>query len=796
MVVRAAAAAVGVAAARFVQLLPALVLAMLCLRAAELGAGMPAGAATANVLRICGRSFAADLYALVSHLPLLFVYSLAPLLIRSRRGLTWSLGLAWSLLVLVQAGLIQYSTTARVALGADLYGYSWPDVRETISGGLKLVPLVVAGTVSALLILWLMLARRLRRDGALPSQRAVAVVFTLGFAALILGPQQLVPWPTETEDARALRLNKIAYFFDDTGAFLLRSVPLRAAPLAGPGAAAPVGPIAGFQYLYPAYPFLHEEQTPDELGAHFRFTGDSPPNLVFVIVEGLGRSFSGPDAPLGSFTPFLDELAGQGLYWENFLAVQGRTFAALPSIFGSLPYGDEGFGALGDAMPEHATLLSVLRAGGYHLRYYAGTDLGFDNERTFLRRQGVERLLDARDFGSGYIRSNDWGYGDNEMVSLALADEAGDLRQPFVTVLQTNSMHTPYAFLGQERYQARFELRLGQLGIAQAQRVGYRAYRDIYTSIMYADDALRRYVDATSKRPAYANTIFIVTGDHRLPEIPMAEWIDRYHVPLIIFSPLVKAPLRFRSVSSEFDLAPSLLAMLSHHYGIKTPALATWIGSGLDLEPSFRNLHEFPMKQTKTNLVDYVAGPWLLSRDALYSLGDGLHMEPVRDTAEQTRVAARFAAFRAANDEFARTGKLAPPGSFSRLATYAERRLPARAPVRAPVEAGLAVREVQVPARARAGDLAIDVVFGNAAVGPSGSFVPLVVMLAADGRELSETYGAPLSLAANQTAALHMQVKCAGIAAGRYFLSVLPSNPATGKRVGTGRYGIPVVIGD
>ncbi len=796
MVVRAAAAAVGVAAARFVQLLPALVFAMLCLRAAELGAGIPAGAATAKVLRICGRSFAGDLYALVSHLPWLFVYSLAPLLIRSRRGFTWSLGLAWSLLVLVQAGLIQYSTTARVALGADLYGYSWPDIRETISGGLKLVPLIVAGTVSALLILWLLLVRSLRRDGAPPSQRAAAALFTLGFAALIFGPQQLAQWPTETEDARALRLNKTAYFFDDSRAFLLRSAPLRAAPLAGPGAAAPVGPIAGFHYLDPAYPFLHEEQTPDELGAHFRLAGDAPPNLVFFIVEGLGRSFSGPDAPLGSFTPFLDELAGHGLYWENFLAVQGRTFAALPSIFGSLPYGDEGFGALGDAMPEHATLLSVLRAGGYHLKYYAGTDLGFDNERMFLRRQGVERLLDARDFGSGYIRSNNWGYGDNEMVSLALADEVGDLRQPFVTVLQTNSMHTPYAFLGQQRYQARFELRLGQLGIAEAQRVGYRAYRDIYTSIMYADDALRRYVDATSKRPAYANTIFIVTGDHRLPEIPMAEWIDRYHVPLIIFSPLVKAPLRIRSVSSNFDLAPSLLAMLSHHYGIKTPALATWIGSGLDLEPSFRNLHEFPMKQTKTNLVDYVAGPWLLSRDALYSLGDGLHMGPVRDAAEQTRVAARFTAFRAANDEFARTRKLAPPDSFSRLTTYAERRLAARAPVRAPVAAGLAVREVQVPARARAGDLAIDVVFGNAAVGPSGSFVPLVVMLTADGRELSETYGAPLSLAANQTAALHMQVKCAGVAAGRYLLSVLPSHPETGKRVGTGRYGIPVVIGD
>ena len=796
MVARGPAVALGTAAARFIRLLPALVLAMLSLRGAELFAGMPAGMTGAATLRICGRAILSDGYVLVSHLPLLFAYSLAPLLVRPRRGLTWALGLSWSLLVLLQAALIQYSTTARVPLGADLYGYAWRDVRETIAGGLKLVPAIVAGAGLALALLWLALAHRLRREGPPPSPRLIASLFAIGLAALVLGPQQLAQAPAEIADTYALRLNKVAYFLDDTGAFLWRSNRAPSVPPAGVGAAAPAGPIAGFHYLSPAYPFLHEERTPDELGAYFRLAGGSPPNLVFIIVEGLGRSFSGPEAPLGSFTPFLDELAAQGLYWENFLAVQGRTFAALPSIFGSLPYGEEGFAALGDAMPEHATLLSVLRAGGYHLRYYAGTDLAFDNERTFLRRQGVDHLVDATEFGSGYVRSNDWGYGDNEVVSVALAGEAADSSQPFVTVLQTNSTHSPYTFFGQERYPARLEQRLGQLGIAVAQRAAYRAYHDIYTSIMYADDALRRYFDATRKRPAYANTIFIITGDHRLPEIPVAEWIDRYHVPLIIFSPLLKAPLRIRSVSSDFDLAPSLLAMLSHHHGIKSPAQVTWMGSGLDLEPSFRNVHEFPMKQTKGNLVDYVAGPWLLSRGTLYSLGEGLHMEPVRDAGSQARVTTRFAAFRAANDEFARTRILAPSGSFARLVAYQESVRPLPEAARVQPETGLVVREVRVPARARAGQLVIDVVFGNAASQPSDAFVPLIVLQTEYGRELSETYGGPLHLGANETVALHMQVKSAGFATGRYFLSVLPSHPATGKRVGVGRYHVPVVIGE
>ena len=75
--------------------------------------------------------------------------------------------------------------------------------------------------------------------------------------------------------------------------------------------------------------------------------------------------------------------------------------------------------------------------------------------------------------------------------------------------------------------------------------------------------------------PEYRNTIFILTGDHRLPEIPMSTRIDRYHVPLLIVSPLLKQPRMITAVSSHFDVAPSLLALLAHNAGIKTPNILT-----------------------------------------------------------------------------------------------------------------------------------------------------------------------------------------------------------------------------
>jgi phosphoglycerol transferase MdoB-like AlkP superfamily enzyme len=787
MVGRALVATLAATAARFLRLLPALLLAWLLLRAAELVTALPPGPAPVTALRAAGGALADDAYALARHLPLLFIYSLPALLLRAPRARRWCLGVAWSLLLALQAALIQYSTTARVPLGADLYAYSWQEVSRTVGAGLQPAPAIVAGTLLALLTLWFALARLLRHESGrmAPAAESATGVWVIGAAValLLIGPPGLPRWIGESEDAYSLRLNKAAFFIDDSIRFVLH----------GSAPASSVAPAARYP-SDPDYPFLHPERTADELGPHFRLHREAPANLVFIIVEGLGRAFSGPDAAFGSFTPFLDQLAAQGLYWENFLAVQGRTFAALPSIFGSLPFGEQGFEAMSGGLPEHATLLSVLRANGYRLNYYAGTNLDFDDERSFLRAQGIELPIDASNFPPGYARSNDWGYADNELISAALADEARSDTQPFVTVLQTNTMHSPYTFLGQQPWRERFEQRLGELGVAESQKASYRAYRDIYSTVLYLDDALRRYFQTARQRHAFGNTIFIITGDHRLPELPMDEWIDRYHVPLIIYSPMLTAPQRIKSISSDFDLAPSLLALLAHGCGLKTPAHVTWVGTGLDLEPAFRNVHEFPLKQTKTNLVDYIDGTWMQSRGLLYSLSDGLHMDPVHDEAAQQRVAARFAAFAAANERFARTRRLAPRGSFATLAGYGAR--PSQPPAAAPAAAAneIAVGEVSVPAHAAAGQLPVDVTFSNAGAQSGDTFVPLVVLLSPGGRELSESYGRPVKLGAKRAVTVRLQVRCEGVAAGRYFLNVLPSHPVTGRRTGTGRYHIPVVI--
>lgn len=795
--------------ARFLALLPAWMGALLCLRIAELVAAWPPGLPADEGAWLVVRAVADDALTVLRHGPFLFLLTLPGLLARTPRIRLLATSATWSLLLLLQACLVAYFVTARVPLGADLYAYSPREIAVTVGAAPHLPTPVLLGALAGLALLALELRRRIARDLAGPNGRVTTFLTGLAVCALTWGPVSLPASHGETEYARTLRGNKAAFFVDASVQALRPAPGGIAASTLEPGSAEPRDPAPadtaapahasgpGRETRDPRYPFLHAEATPDALGPLFALDAHRPPNLVIVIVEGLGRSFSGPGAELGSFTPFLDELAAGGLYFENFLATQGRTFAVLPSILGSLPFADQGFAALGTRMPEHATLLSVLRGGGYETRFFTGTDSKFDDERTFLERQGIGRIVDRDDFAPGTPRVNEWGFDDGELVSRVLAEPPAAPARPVVDVIQTITMHDPYRFHSQAQYEGRVEARLDALGLGEAQKARYRAQRGIYASILYTDDALRRYFDEARRRPDHANTIYLVTGDHRLPEIPIAEWIDRYHVPLIISSPLLRHPARIKAVSSHFDVAPSLLAMLSHAYAIPTPPRVTWLGTGLDLDGGFRNLHEFPLKQTKGNLVDFISGEWLLSRGALSRIGDGLHAEAADDTAIRDRLAARFAAFQAANAPLAHGAALLPAGAAGAAASFASRAAP-RAPGSAPgtlaTSASLAVRDVSVPDHAAVGALELDVHLGNGARDPSVLFVPLVVLLTVDGQEASETYGQALTVPGHGSTSVHLAVKTQGVTPGRYFLSVYPSDPTTGKRIGEGRFRIPVVL--
>ncbi|KQY49376.1 LTA synthase family protein [Lysobacter sp. Root494] len=772
------------AAALFVSLVPALLAGLVCLRAWAAWAGWQSQPLSARAI---GLATCDDLLAFGRSLPLLFLLSWPLLRLRIARWRMISIAVLWSAWLAVQIALEQYFLVTQAPLGADLFGYSWSEVATTARGGARVDAMTLAGWLLPIAAMLALLAHLARKPPVSNAKAAAAAL--IACAGLWLVPSSLFAMEGEDESLQGATHNKLAYFAGDN----LRYWSGDASPTPGMAASA-MAATPDSTPLDPDYPFLHREQTPDVLGPLLSTASAQPPHFVFIIVEGLGRSFSGPDAALGSFTPFLDELAGRSLYWSNFLAPQGRTFAVLPSVFGSLPFGEKGFAALGERMPRHAGLLSVLKQQGYATRFYSGFDSDFDNERAYLKLQGVERLVDSDGFGPGYARNplSGWGYDDSALVARVLADPPPAV--PSVTVIQTMSMHTSYRFEGQDAWRRRFEQRLDELHVADADKERYRAHADIYSTVMFTDDALRRYFEAMQRAPEYGNTVFIVTGDHRLPEIPMDTRIERYHVPLIVFSPLLKHPQRIRAVSSQLDITPSLLAYLANNYALQRPAQVAWTGSGLDTGTGFRNDHDIPLKHAKTILADFVSGPWFISHDQLYRLEDGMRIAPLEDDAAKAQVRGRFARYLQANEHFARTLKLSPEADAPNLVGYAVPPVP-RAETSPPIAPKtLYVHDIAAPEGSDAATVEVSARFTNATGKPGDAFVPLLVLSDRGGRQVRESYATPLHLAAGGTGEARFEMKLEGLPSGQYFIAVLPSHPDTGRRVGEGAYRIPLKI--
>lgn len=532
----------------------------------------------------------------------------------------------FGLLIVVAFGITRYFIATRVPLSVDLYGYSLADIGTTVlsSGGVDVL------TVSALLFfpavfavgIWLL--RRSPWRGVVSSAVAAGVYGLVLLVAVFL-PHH--PDPTAYEDDQH-------YYrvVDKTEYFTARSVTyFRQQLLAGTGTA--------------AYPFLHAVSYTDVMGTRLALT-DKPPNIVFIVVEGLGRDFTGPGAYYGGFTPFLDSLAGKSLYWKNALSNTGRTFGALPSLLGSLPYGQSGFMSYGVAMPAHQTLLSMLKPYGYETGFYYGGDPNFDNMDVFLENQGVDHLLNESIFPASYQRMPaspagfSWGYADSDVLSYSLKLKNSGGTAPYIDVYLTLTTHEPF-ILPDKRYDALFDARLAALTLTDERKAFYTGNRGIFSCLLYTDDAIRRFIQSYRQRDAFANTIFVITGDHRMIPLASDNRLSRFHVPLMVYSPMVRTPATFSSLVTHSDVTPSLLALLSSRYHFTFPGEMPFISDGLDTATHFSSDLNLGLMRNKGEIAHYIRDTVCLADDRLYAIQPDLSLRPLAnaDTRESLKQA-------------------------------------------------------------------------------------------------------------------------------------------------------------
>jgi phosphoglycerol transferase MdoB-like AlkP superfamily enzyme len=86
-------------------------------------------------------------------------------------------------------------------------------------------------------------------------------------------------------------------------------------------------------------------------------------------------------------------------------------------------------------------------------------------------------------------------------------------------------------------------------------------------AVKYSDYAIGRFIEAARKKPWFDDTVFVLTADHganargtmRIP-------VDKYLIPVFVYSPKNVRPQRVDRLMSQIDIPPTLLGLLDFTY--------------------------------------------------------------------------------------------------------------------------------------------------------------------------------------------------------------------------------------
>ncbi|ARV15003.1 LTA synthase family protein [Polaribacter sp. SA4-12] len=544
-----------------------------------------------------------------------------------------------TLLVLGNLTLVRYSLTTLINLGADILGYSVEDIFKTVSSQESSASLASFSPFLIFPILFLLIhaffKKKVFDDYLL---KIILILF-----AIILPFNFLVSNVKEDKYQ-----NKVYFLANDIIDYKISKLNNNTYALSSTN----------------EYPLLNSAiKTKDVLSPFFNIP-QKKPNIVIVILEGFGSEFLDGNHYSG-FTPYLDSLISKSLYWENFLSTTGRTFGVMPSLLGSLPFGDSGFLEIPET-PSHISLFSILKENDYTTSYFSGTQSNFDKIINFLEYNKVENIVDENKFEDSYKKTDgdsngfSWGYPDSELFKKML--NTYNVKQvPRFDVALTLSTHEPFLIPSNNVYKAKVDSLFNNTQNLKITRKDIEASKNIFAALLYTDKSIEDFMKAYQKKDDYKNTIFIFTGDHRLIPIEQKDKLCRFHVPLIIYSPMLKKPQRFKSVSSHLDVAPSLVSFLSNNKFISPIKQTAWLGKGLDTAKNFRNIHQIGLMRYKGGLKDFIVKDYLYSSGDLYKIAPSFNIKKVKIDKVLAKMIDSFNEYKKVNNYVTSQDKIYPP---------------------------------------------------------------------------------------------------------------------------------------
>ncbi len=301
------------------------------------------------------------------------------------------------------------------------------------------------------------------------------------------------------------------------------------------------------------YPYLKGDNAEIDKKAFSRFIKSrgiqNDYNVFLITIESMSSEYLYENYNGTPLTPVLSKLKTQGLYFNKLYAAGTRTVRGLEALSLSIPP-IPGQSIL--RRPHNENLFSiatVLKKENYDTKFIYGGYGYFDNMNYFFSNNGFD-VIDRNDMSdSEIIFSNAWGVSDEDLYKEAIkqADKSYNNQKKFFSLVMTTSNHRPYTY--------------------PDNRIDIPSKSGRSGGVKYTDYALGQFLELAKTKPWFDKTIFVITADHCAGSAGKVGLPPKkYHIPLIIYAPHIIQPNVIDALSSQIDIAPTILGLLNISY--------------------------------------------------------------------------------------------------------------------------------------------------------------------------------------------------------------------------------------
>ncbi|MFK7785525.1 MAG: LTA synthase family protein [Crocinitomicaceae bacterium] len=331
-------------------------------------------------------------------------------------------------------------------------------------------------------------------------------------------------------------------------------------------------------------------------------------NVVILVLESFGKEFVGILSGQESYTPYLDSLMKESMYYEYAFANGKKSNESIPAILASIPslttnpysssqYGDNDIYALP----------SILKENGYSTAFYHGATNGSMLFDSFSKRSGMEFYFGRNEYGNEDHFDGTWGISDAYFNPWS-ARKMSELKEPFCSLLFNTSSHHPYYVPKEFR------------------KFTKKGPQEICAAISYSDYALRLFFDEAKQQDWYENTLFVFVADHSPASINSQYNLrhEMYRIPIGFYHPkgLIKAEKK-SEIAQQLDVFPTILDLLnikSTYYSFGSSLLQSTEKYGIThLEESYYYFNGEQMmifnKDEAQNLLNFTKGSPVTEKD-------------------------------------------------------------------------------------------------------------------------------------------------------------------------------------